>query len=197
MIQVISGVFRHRQLILPKGTHTRPTTSQVRQAVFNICQNEVEDACFLDICAGSGSMGIEAISRGSASCTFIEKEPHALTAIRQNIKNLGLEASTHIMAQDALIALKLLEKQNKTYSLCYFDPPYSQKGQNSLLTESVLTFLDRSSLLAPNATLFMEESKYFTLETMSLSRLTLKNTRRFGDSYLLHFISATDKVITQ
>lgn len=135
-------------------------------------------------------MGIEAISRGAASATFIERDHHALTAIRENIKSLGIEASTHIMAQDAQAALTILEKQNKHFTLCYFDPPYSQKCQNSPLTTHVLEFLDVSPILASNATLFMEESKFLELKAISLKTLHLKNTRRFGDSYLYMLVKA-------
>ncbi len=139
-IQVIAGTYARRRLVVPKGSSTRPTTSQMRQAVFNICQNEVPMSRFLDICAGSGSMGIEALSRGAHSATFIDSDHFAIAAINENIKILGLEAATHIVAADALYALKRLEKQQKTYTLCYFDPPYTQNPNSSQFSESILLF---------------------------------------------------------
>jgi 16S rRNA (guanine(966)-N(2))-methyltransferase RsmD len=182
MIQVITGTFKGRRLVLPKGTHTRPTTSQMRQAVFNICQNEVEGASFLDICAGSGSMGIEALSRGASFATFIDSSHFALEAIRQNIKSLQLEEVSHVLGQDALPALKRLEKEKKVFDLCYFDPPYG-----TALSEQVLHFLDESTLFTPNSLLFMEEGQHFSLEKITLKTLTLKSERRFGTSSLFCF----------
>lgn len=177
MIQVISGIYKRRNLAVPKGSTTRPTTSQMRQAVFNICQNEVEGARFLDICAGSGSMGIEALSRGALSCTFIEEAHNAIDAIRTNIKTLGI-SSADVMGYDALLALKKLEKAEALFDICYFDPPY----EHSTLTEAVIHFLDKSTILAPHATVFVEERA--ELKELTLTRLNLKNHRRFGNSNL-------------
>ena len=189
MIQIISGTFSRRRLILPKGDATRPTTSQMRQAVFNICQNEVVDSTFLDICAGCGSMGIEALSRGANHATFIDKDIHAIDALYANIHALGLESVTHVLAIDALIALEKLEKKQKVFTLCYFDPPYSQKKeQHSPFSEAVLLFLDKSSILAPGANLYMEESSHFNVSSIALHNLKLKNSRRFGNSHLFEFI---------
>lgn len=187
MIQVISGIHSRRRLVSPKGDATRPTTSQMRQAVFNICQNQVEGSCFLDICAGSGSMGIEALSRGAKEATFIDDSHFAIEAIRQNIKALHLEDCSFVIAGDAMAALKKLEKQQKVFDLCYFDPPYSQKKEHSTFSEAVLLFLDKSSLLAPEANLYMEESAHFAIEQLPLKSLTLKNKRRFGNSNLYCF----------
>jgi len=188
MIQVLSGTFRHRRLILPKGDQTRPTTSQMRQAVFNIAQHAVEDALFLDICAGSGSMGIEALSRGASHATFIDSSHFAIQAIRQNIKTLGLESVTDVLSGDAVGALKRLQR---VYTLVYFDPPYTQKAGESRLTQEVLTYLDTSPLLAPGALIFMEESAQFSLESLQLTRLQLAGRRRFGNSHLYELVRAS------
>lgn len=190
MIQVISGTFSRRRLVLPKGDATRPTTSQMRQAVFNICQNEVEGSCFLDICAGCGSMGIEALSRGAKHATFIDQDLFAIESIRENIKNLHLERMTDVLIGDAIIALKKLEKLQKVYDLCYFDPPYSQKKEHAPFSEAVLLYLDASTLLAPNASIYMEESKHFNLEQIPLKTIQLKNKRSFGNSHLYSFIKS-------
>lgn len=188
MIQVISGIHSRRRLTLPKGDATRPTTSQMRQAVFNICQNEVEGSRFLDICAGSGSMGIEALSRGAKHATFIDDSHFAIEAIRQNIRSLALESCSDVIVGDAIAALKKLEKQGQVFDLCYFDPPYSQKKEHSTFSEAVLLFLDTSRLFAPEAYLYMEESAHFAPEQIPLQSLKLKNKRRFGNSNLYCFI---------
>ncbi len=182
MIQVLSGIFRHRRLILPKGDKTRPTTSQMRQAVFNIAQNVVEDATFLDICAGSGSMGIEALSRGAKSATFIDSSHFAIEAIRENLKSLHLDSE--VLSNDAISSLKKLQNLNREFSLIYFDPPYTQEKGHSTLTEEVLHLLDDSRLLSKDGLLFMEESAKFSLDELNLKNLILISKRRFGNSYL-------------
>ncbi len=183
-IQVISGTFARRRLFTPVGATTRPTTSQMRQAVFNICQNEVEDSKFLDICAGSGSMGIEALSRGAASVTFIDNDNVAIDSIHKNITLLGLEALARVVTGDAVECLEKLEKQQKTFTLCYFDPPYTQTKENSPFSVAVLKYLDTSTLLAYDSYVLMEESKFFSLDVLGLKTLTLKSKRSFGNSFL-------------
>lgn len=134
-------------------------------------------------------MGIEALSRGSKHATFIDDNHFAIEAIRQNIKSLELQDFSDVIAGDAIAALKKLEKQQKVFDLCYFDPPYSQKKEHSTFSEAVLLFLDTSSLLAPEACLYMEESAHFAPEQIPLKTLTLKNKRRFGNSNLYCFTS--------
>ena len=159
MVQVISGSFRNRRLISPKGIATRPTTSQVRQAVFNICQNEVEGSSFLDICAGSGSVGIEAISRGALHATFIENDRFALSAIFENIKALGIEKQVKVYALEAVACLKRLTKKPETYQIAYFDPPYSRQNERNHFVTDVLHLLDESTLIAPQGLLFFRRER--------------------------------------
>lgn len=187
MIRILSGQFRSREVLAPKGPVTRPTSSQLRACVFNICQQEVEDARFLDICAGSGAMGFEALSRGAKSAAFIESDRNAQLAINENIKRFDVAEQTELYYGDAIHAL---EKLTSTYDLCYFDPPYTtQKGEVAALTTAVLLLLDqKETLLSEHATLFIEESIYADLSTIPLTTLTLKSARRFGSSQLFCFI---------
>lgn len=181
MIQVLAGEFRHRRLTSPKGTATRPTTSQVRAAVFNICQNYIDGANFLDICAGSGSMGIEAISRGAKFTTFIDSDHYAISAIYENIKTLQITKQTEVCSGEASIWLKKLKKQ---YDICYFDPPYTRQDQKNHLVSSVLHLLDKNDQIVPHGFIFLEESSFFVFESLELKTLVLDSKRRFGDSYL-------------
>lgn len=132
-------------------------------------------------------MGIEALSRGAKHATFIDDSHFAAEAIRQNIKSLALEGCSDVVLGDAIAALKKLEKQQKTYDICFFDPPYSQKKEHSTFSEAVLLFLDTSPLLAPEAYLYMEESAHFAVEQIPLQSLKLKSKRRFGNSNLYCF----------
>jgi 16S rRNA (guanine966-N2)-methyltransferase len=186
MIRITSGIFRGRLLVTPKGSSTRPTSSQIRSAVFNICQHEIETASFLDICAGSGAIGFEAMSRGATHVTFLEHDRHAIFALKENIQRLELQDSASFIFGDALHALVKLEKEQKTFDLIYFDPPYTKKGEKpSELVTKVVTFLDQTEhLMSKNSVLFFEESVYFSLDSVYLKNLSIQSTRRFGDSQL-------------
>lgn len=192
MIRILAGQFRSRVLVTPKGSTTRPTSSQLRAAVFNICQNDIAEARFLDICAGSGGMGFEALSRGAQSASFIEQSRPALLAIKENVQLLQVQQQCHLLFGDAVAVLKGLEGP---FDICYFDPPYTKKqGETCPLTVGVLqTFDERPQLLAPHARLFVEESIYADLSALALTNLTVDSVRRFGSSQLFCFIHKTPK----
>ncbi|MBM3183933.1 MAG: 16S rRNA (guanine(966)-N(2))-methyltransferase RsmD [Chlamydiae bacterium] len=173
-LRIISGRFKGRLLKTPKSAKTRPTAAITRAAVFNICQNQIEGASFLDLFAGSGAMGFEALSRGASHVTFVEKNPQALRAIRENIATLKVESETTLIPFDLKLALS---KFSKTYDLIYLDPPYDTP------TAPIVEALLSKSLFAPNALLFIEEEAPGT-PSQFLS-LSLLSTRQFG-STLLH-----------
>ncbi|MBS0654579.1 MAG: 16S rRNA (guanine(966)-N(2))-methyltransferase RsmD [Verrucomicrobia bacterium] len=180
-MKIIAGEFRSRVLSTPPGVKTRPTMSQVRARVFNICQESVADCRFLDICAGSGSMGLEAISRGASSATFIEQSRDSAEVIRHNIQLLGVADKSHLLCQEASLALQGLISKNKCFDICYLDPPYgSQVG-------TILSLLDTSSLLVEGAYFFMERNAKTPLDISSLQHLQLKSSRRVGDTLLYCF----------
>lgn len=123
-MKICSGTLKGRILKTPKGAVTRPTKAIIREAVFNICQQEILGARFLDLFAGSGSMGFEAISRGASSVVFVEKSLNALRCLRENIKLLRLNSCTELLVTDALTSLNRLEKRGEAFHLVYIDPPY-------------------------------------------------------------------------
>jgi 16S rRNA (guanine966-N2)-methyltransferase len=130
-MRVVAGEFGGRKLIAPGGLSTRPTTDKVRQAVFNSLHSMgvVEDATVADLYAGSGALGIEALSRGAATCVFVERERDALHALRANIKTLGLESRTKIIAADAFAVAPTLTD----IDLALIDPPYTFDEWSELL----------------------------------------------------------------
>lgn len=180
-MKIIAGEFRGRPLITPEGLLTRPTMSQIRACVFNICQQFTPECRFLDICAGSGSMGLEAISRGAEKATFIEQNREAVDAIRHNIQTLKVENKSTILCQEASIALEALIKKNQTFDICYFDPPYGSQSTN------ILSLLDTGPLLTEDAYFFVEESLQTPLDTSSLKHFTLHSKRRIGKTLLYCF----------
>lgn len=121
-MRVIAGEFRGRKLNTPEGTTTRPTTDKVRLAVFNALHSidAIEGAAVVDLFAGSGAIGIEALSRGAAQCTFVERDRDALRALRANIDALGLGERTTVIAGDVMAQLSSL----KPAGVVFADPPY-------------------------------------------------------------------------
>jgi 16S rRNA (guanine966-N2)-methyltransferase len=130
-VRVIAGEFGGRKLVTPPGTTTRPTTDKVRQAVFNSLDSHglLDDAVVVDLYAGSGAMGIEAISRGAARCTFVERDHDALTALRANIATLQLADRATVVATDVLAWVGAM----RGVDVVFADPPYDFEGWARLL----------------------------------------------------------------
>lgn len=176
---IVGGKYKKRALVAPKSDLVRPTTSQTRESVFNICQLTIEGAQFLDLFAGSGAMGLEALSRGAEHATFVENNKQALIAIKQNIQALGVEKQTTVMHLSVLQALQKLALHKKTFDVIYVDPPYG-KG----LCESVITFLDQHPLLNEGGTLFIEDA---SLKEPDLVSLVLESKRTIGRACLYEY----------
>jgi 16S rRNA (guanine966-N2)-methyltransferase len=132
MIRVVSGEFGGRKLVVPDGLATRPTTDKVRQAVFNSLDSAglIDGAAVADLFAGSGALGIEALSRGAATCVFVERDRAALHALRANIAALGLEQRTTVVTSDVPAWVPAL----RGIDLALIDPPYEFDGWERLLT---------------------------------------------------------------
>ncbi len=175
-LKIISGKFGSRPLVSPKGIQTRPTTAMARKALFDMCQEMIEEAHVLDLFAGSGAIGLEALSLGASSAVFVEKSRLALDAIGKNIDLLNVEKNCRILAKEALGAVTLLEKEGETFDLIYSDPPYEMP------LDPILKALDTSSLLKPEGRLFIESNKQ--APDCELKNLILKNSRRFGICFL-------------
>jgi 16S rRNA (guanine966-N2)-methyltransferase len=123
VIQIVAGEFRNRRLKTPTGDRTRPTAGRVRQAWFNILQGSIAGARTLDLFAGSGALGLEALSRGAASADFVEQHQAALTALRANIAALGVEERATVHRAEALRFVERL--QPGQYDVAFADPPYA------------------------------------------------------------------------
>lgn len=187
-MHIIAGLYRHQRLAAPKGQATKPTASRLRESLFNICQPIVEGAHFLDLFAGSGAMGFEALSRGAASATFIENHREALRCIQQNIQTLDLQKQTQVLAGDVFQFLKKLAKQNRLFDIIFMDPPYgiSLYPEGPIYSEAILQFIDENQLLAPNGWLFIEED-IRSQPHVNLKTLELKSSRRMGNTILQQY----------
>lgn len=174
-LRIIAGKFKGRPLKTPKTSSTRPTQGMLREAVFNICQNKIEGAHFLDIYAGSGAMAFEALSRGADHVTLIEKNRMAIDCIQENIGSLEVKIQVELITSDAIAALKRLKTK---FDIIYIDPPY----QTPL--EPLIQQLLKAQVLKEGAVLFIEE-RNTKAKPLELPPLILKDSRRFGTA-LLH-----------
>lgn len=179
-MKITGGFLKNQSLKTPKGDKTRPTSEKLRQSVFNIAQAYVENCAFLDLYAGSGAMGIEALSRGAKEATFIEKDRVALKTLRENITELDLSPLTTLIPGDVLLVLKRLK--GKSFDLIYIDPPY-ENG----LQEKSLVLIDKFHLLHVGGLLFVEESSQKELETPFLTTMQLQKKRKVGSTSLYQF----------
>jgi 16S rRNA (guanine966-N2)-methyltransferase len=130
-MRIVTGKFKGREIISPpKNIELRPTSDRVREAIFDVVRFKISDSIFLDLFAGSGAMGIEAISEGARFAVFVEKNSVALRVIKQNIKMLGIENQALIIKQDVLNFIKSpfsFESFKEKFDFVFLDPPYASK----------------------------------------------------------------------
>jgi 16S rRNA (guanine966-N2)-methyltransferase len=166
-VRVVAGELRGRRLVAPPGRGTRPTSDRVREAIFSIL-GPIHGARVLDLYAGSGALGIEALSRGAAEATFVDRDPEAVKAIHRNLDALGLSAPVH--RRDVVA---FLGSGAGPYDLVFVDPPYSGAPR-------VASPLSRPlpAALSPNAIVVTESDKRHPLEL----DLPLATERLYGDT---------------
>ncbi|MDK2888403.1 MAG: rRNA (guanine966-N2)-methyltransferase [Thermoanaerobacter sp.] len=151
-MRVIAGIARKRNLKVPRGWSGRPTADRVKESLFNILGPRVPGSRFLDLYAGTGNVGIEALSRGAARAVFVERDKRAVKAIRDNLMQVGLAGKAEVLPQDVLGVLKQLEGQR--FDIIFMDPPYGQG-----LEIPTLEAIDRYGLLADGGVIVAESSK--------------------------------------
>jgi len=186
-LAIIGGEFKGRSLKSPTGLLTKPTLSLMRKSVFDICQFHVEDSNFLDLFACSGAMGIEAISRGAAHATFIEKDKKTITTLLENIRSFGIEKKTTVIHGDVFTEITKLKS---AYTIVYIDPPYPISKEPNSPVIPLLHRLEKGEGLASSGIIFLEEGYPATLplKEQKFYRLKHKNSRRFGAALLHQFL---------
>lgn len=136
-MRVISGVYKGRQLKAVPGKSTRPTTDKVKEALFQVIGPYFQGGTVLDLFAGSGSLGIEAMSRGMDQAIFVDKHPGAIHTIHANVKSMKLEKQTEVFKADAFRALHAAAKRGLQFELILLDPPYMTVNYETFLNEIV------------------------------------------------------------
>jgi len=176
-MRIGAGQFGGRVLRTPKGEVTRPTSGLVRETLFNILAHDVPDARMLDLYAGCGSVGLEALSRGAAQAVLVEKERSALLCLRENIAALGVEAQAEVISAPVERAVPQLIARGEQFGIIFLDPPFADLAAYRQVLEHA------ASLLAPDGMLIAQHDARTVLPAPCGS-LTRVRVQRLGDNAL-------------
>lgn len=188
-MRVISGHARGKKLKAPAGLHTRPVTDRIKEALFNIWQVKIEKAFFLDLFAGSGSMGIEAISRGAEYTVFVDNSNEAIKIIKDNLDNCGFKDKYKIYKNDAVKILSEFQKNKIKFDIIYIDPPFT----NEKIFAEILEALDKTCLLKEEGILAIRSYNKKILPD-NLNYLTKFRLKVYGESSV-HFYCTKNKEV--
>ena len=183
-MRIIAGALKGRRLVTPRGDTTRPTADQVRIALMDTLTPRLPAARVLDLFAGAGGVGLEALSRGAAHATFVERDPRAVAALRANIEALGVGALARVRRGDVLRELAALDRAGEQFDIVFLDPPYDAD-----LVETTLQSLGGGGLLAPAG---LVVAQHFTKRApaAAIGALASVRTRRFGETTLTFYRAA-------
>lgn len=178
-LRIIGGIYKKKRLLSVPGSDTRPTTDRLRETIFNIISSDIRGAAVLDLFAGTGAMGLEALSRGASSCVFIENSSQALTVIRKNCMSCSsLSGRIDIKACDITRGLSCLKNPVQPFSIVFIDPPY---GQNML--NNTFISLSETESLADDA-LIVVEHHVDDLNFILPDSFNIIDQRKYGRSAL-------------
>lgn len=178
-MRIISGTYRGHFLKNLKGGKLRPTSDHLRETLFDVLGPLIEGATFLDAYAGSGAVGIEALSRGAREVVFLEHHRPAVVLIRENLAALQIESGFRLIPRSVLTGIEKLAEEGARFDFAFIDPPYEEIREY----HHALRELARSGLLGPNSIAIAEHSRHCELEDRYGSLLRTRLLRR-GDSQL-------------
>lgn len=183
-MRVIAGAFKGRRLVAPRGTATRPTADQVRIALLDALAPRLPGARVLDLFAGAGGVGLEALSRGAAHATFVERAARAVAALEANVRTLAVADRTRVLRADVARALARLAAEGERFDVVFLDPPYDGD-----LAAATLAALGGGAVTAPAAVVV---AQHFTKRAPApaYGLLAASRTRRFGETTLTFFRAA-------
>jgi 16S rRNA (guanine966-N2)-methyltransferase len=183
-MRVVAGSAKGRRLVGPKTPETRPVMDRVKTALFDILAPDIVDTRFLDLFAGTGSIGIEALSRGAARATFVELSSEALRCVRQNLTITGFERQAEVLRMDAFAYLAGAFAAGTRYDLVYVAPPQYQG-----LAARALVALDAQLLTEPGGLVIAQvhPRERAELDALTLTRLRGYDERRYGSTLLLFY----------
>lgn len=172
-MRVISGIYKGRSLKGHDIVGTRPTMDRVKESVFAIIQGYIKDAVVLDLFAGSGNLGIEALSNGASCCYFNDSNFKCINAISSNIKNIGISKECILLNKDYKDAIEYFKNQKIKFDIIFLDPPYKD-NVNNLIVELIVKY----NLLNDDGIMVLEMDNDFLLENSTINIIKVK---RYGD----------------
>jgi 16S rRNA (guanine966-N2)-methyltransferase len=162
-MRVIAGQYRSRQLKSLSTPHLRPTSDRLRETLFNVLSPDISGSTFVDLFAGTGAIGIEAISRGAQDVLFVENHPPAAKLIRENLHSLNITKGATVLSLDAMRALEKIQQRQKdrefAYDYIFLDPPYAAAEEY----QRVMTFLSAAPFVGENTVVIAEHAAKFEL----------------------------------
>lgn len=173
-MRVIAGKARRLNLKTPEGYDTRPTTDKIKETLFNILNPYLADADFLDLFAGSGAIGIEALSRGAKYAAFVENDRAALECIKSNLKFTKLDSLAEVYPIGALEAINALELKGKVFDIVFMDPPY-----NCGLERDILSALQKSHIIYCDTIIVVEASKQTSFDFLNDTNFRLIRKKEY------------------
>lgn len=182
-LRIIAGQARGRNLVTPMGRTVRPTAQRVRQAVFDVLGQFFQGERVLDLYAGSGAMGIEALSRGAGFATFVEVDPAALRAIQSNLRHVGWEDRARVVRQDALHFLR--GARGADYDLVFVDPPYRDSPAAALEALGALGLGEGARVVVEHDAGFAPRERY--------GNLRMEDARRYGGTHVTIFGAGSEE----
>lgn len=173
-MRIIGGTFKRKTILSVPGTDTRPTSDRLRESLFNILSATVRDACVLDLYAGTGALGLEALSRGARHCVFVDNRKKALEVMGKNIASCALEQQARVLSWDISKNLSCLRNHTPPFDLVFMDPPYG-RGLIPRTMEALL----KAGCLEEGARIVCEHDATDDIPLVS-SHLTLTDQRIYG-----------------
>jgi 16S rRNA (guanine966-N2)-methyltransferase len=190
-MRIISGTSRGRKLVTPRNRSLRPTSGRVKESIFNILQNKLGGKVVLDLFAGTGNLGIEALSRGAKKAIFVEKKRQALGLIKRNLTQFGLKERSEILPRDVRRAIGILRQRGECFDLILMDPPY-ERG----LIRKTLLELNSQQIYHKDSILVIEHTRREPLLHI-LEGWNLIRQRRMGDTVISFLTPQEDHGLTQ
>ncbi|MFC1511055.1 16S rRNA (guanine(966)-N(2))-methyltransferase RsmD [Candidatus Margulisiibacteriota bacterium] len=179
-MRVISGTAKGKKLKVPKGK-IRPLTDRAREALFNILQSRIADSCFLDLFAGTGSVGIEALSRGATLAIFVELEKSSVRVIRENLENCDVSDRAEVYELDVVRALRILKLKEAKFDIIFIGAPYGSPNLEKALQE-----LSDGNMLRPKGVVVAEHRKQHKL-LESYGQLQAAREAKYGETVLTFY----------
>lgn len=179
MLRIIGGIYKGRRLRFPKDRNIRLTSDKVRESLYNILRDRIKEANFLELFAGSGGIGIEALSRGAKKVVFIEKNRNAVRIIQENLKIINSESKAEIINFNIIEGLKILLNKKEKFDLIFLDPPY----KNVKLLLDTLKFISTIDIFQKNCIIIIEHYKKISLPEKVEIFERYRNLK-YGDSML-------------